>query len=325
MAVRHLWRLFMIAQAAGACTAGDEDRSVCVPSGLEDVEEAEDDMMVQLQTRAVVDPPPDRGISRMQKGTTMKKVVVWDEDQESLKPKAHETLEHPVAAQAETSVPQHHSAAVASAAVASALASDASAVEVSTFTQWWARSLPFLQIAVLISMIFVLFAVHKLTKSCEKTEVDKLEDQFDASAKLQQLLRGMRFEPKQVQVRKIPTIAERWAAEAVKEGDSGNKADQIIGNDSEEEPEAEQEEPEAEAAVDTEVCAIAKQQAAQQVVAQQFAEQFVAQQVSADSPGKPAVQSAQNDKIVEAWPADLKIAANEADLKGRFTVQVVSC
>lgn len=313
MAVQTLWRLLLIAQAANACTAGDSDSSVCVPAGLEDVEEIEDvndaDMMVHLQTRAIVDLPLDhalnglaqsketRGVSRMQKGTSMTKAVVWEEEQESPKPTPHETFERSVPVQAQKSVPQQQSA------------SNASVVEVLTFTQWWARSLPFVQIGVIIGIILGLFGVHRLAKNAGQSEVDKLEEQFDASAKLQRLLQKMRFEPQQIQVRKIPAIPEMQPAEQVKEGDSGNKAaaGEIIENDStDEEPEAEQEEPEAEAAVDGAVCAIAQ----------------LAQHVSADSPQKPAMQCPQKDKIVEEH---MPSGHWEEAAKGRFTVQVVSC
>jgi len=289
MASRHLWVLFTIAHAASACTGGDQDGSVCVSSGIEDVEEVEDvsdaDVTIHLQTRAFVDPRLGQELHGLSQS----------KDGRSWKPKAVETSEHPVQAQAQKSVREQRSA------------SDDSAVEMLTLTEFWARSLPFLQVAIILSIIIVLFGVHKLAKNAGRAEVDKAEVQFDASAKLQQLLRGMRFEPSdsplstEMQPKKKAEEMQpaRPVKAKVKESDSGNNAALYMVSDSstESEPEAEEEELEAESAADTAVCAIAK----------------FAKQIAADSPQKPVAQSPWNDKV------------GEVDFKGRFTVQVVSC
>jgi len=109
--------------------------------------------------------------------------------------------------------------------------------------QMWARSLPLLQIATVLGIIIVCLLFWKLVNIAERTVMKgrsaRVEAQFDASAKLQQLLRALRFEPScEGAAQPLPREMQ-----PVTEYDSGNNTE---------------EEPEAEAAVESAVIAIAK-------------------------------------------------------------------
>jgi hypothetical protein len=71
--------------------------------------------------------------------------------------------------------------------------------EAFTPMQSFAQSVPLIQIATVLTIIMVLLAIRKLADVAERAATRarnaKDDTQFDASAKLQQLLTGLRFEP----------------------------------------------------------------------------------------------------------------------------------
>lgn len=250
--VRCLWSSSLLALVAGSCTNGDDEGPTCKaqsvvfadysPAKEEAVQEDVDDpdMIMHLQMRVAVDIPPDEEKHQHDSGT--RKLTQRQLPGQGQRPSAgREAGSGPAVMVVERSVVHSWD--------------DNPVFDV---IQTWARSLPLLQIATVLGIIATCLLLRKAVNVAEQTvgqvvkaRRQRLKAQFDPSARLQQLLRALRFEPScEGEAELLPKDVQGNVAKAYerkllpKEAEPLPKEVQHVsecdpGNNTEEEPEAE--------------------------------------------------------------------------------------
>jgi len=240
MVVRYLCALVILALTANSCTNGDEEclvsktKNVARTDCMSEIEEvagevegvSDADAIVHLQMRAVVDIPHGHAAK----------------SQESPKDLDRHSQTANIVLEQEPSAKEDVRKAAPVDAVQHKL--------VVSLMQVYTQSAPFLQMATVLGVLAIALMLRKLVNFIEQTAMKsnaKL-DPFDASAKLQQLLQALRFEPP------AEDETQPWTKEMqppVFDGmDSVQTVEQMKEEQTEHTPLEAEDEPEGEASVD---------------------------------------------------------------------------